>query len=307
MKICVIICTHNPKPRYFERVLSALRDQSLPKQDWELLIIDNASREPLSRAVWDLSWHPSARIVREDKVGLSAARMCGMQEATAPLLVFVDDDNVLDPNYLSNVDSISQRWPQLGVWGGSITPEFEVEPSDHLAEFLEVLAIREIDAPRWSNVSTCADAEPWGAGLCVRAFVATEYRELYMKSVVQVGDRTGTSVLSGGDTEICLVACKLGLGMGLFPELKVIHLIPKERILEDYLVKITEGIQTSLHLVAYKWRGLLPNSPFSLMNVLRLGKSILLKRGIHRRMYLASVRARIRARNIIVDSQPRLK
>jgi glycosyltransferase involved in cell wall biosynthesis len=303
MKISVIICTHNPRSHYLDRVLTALRNQSLPKHDWDLLVIDNASREPLTASGLDLSWHPTARIIREENLGLSMARMRGMREASASLLVFVDDDNVLDIDYLSNVNSISQHWPQLGVWGGSITPEFEVNPSKYLEEFLGVLAIRKVDTPRWGNVSTCSDAEPWGAGLCVRASVASQYCELYGKSAIQVGDRTGTSVLSGGDTEICLIACNIGLGMGVFPDLKVVHLIPKERVSEEYLIRITEGIQTSLHLVAYKWHGIFPSSPFSMSNVLRLGKNLLLKGRVHRRMDLASIRARLRARRIISGSQ----
>ena len=98
--ISVIICTHNPRPNYLRRVLDALRRQTLPMDQWEVLIIDNASRGRLTAATWDLSWHPRARIVREEEIGLSVARMRGMKEAAADILVFVDDDNVLDPDYL---------------------------------------------------------------------------------------------------------------------------------------------------------------------------------------------------------------
>jgi hypothetical protein len=46
------------------RVLDALKAQTLPKEQWELLLIDNASKEPLAES-WDLSWHPHARHIRE--------------------------------------------------------------------------------------------------------------------------------------------------------------------------------------------------------------------------------------------------
>ena len=39
----IIICAHNPRFHYLERVLAALRIQSLPYEQWELLLVDNAS------------------------------------------------------------------------------------------------------------------------------------------------------------------------------------------------------------------------------------------------------------------------
>ena len=74
--ISVIICTHNPRPDYLRRVLDALKAQTLPKERWELLLIDNASNEPLS-GEWDLSWHPHARHIREIQFinGLTAGQL----------------------------------------------------------------------------------------------------------------------------------------------------------------------------------------------------------------------------------------
>src|SRR5471032_3009345 len=144
MELSVIICTHNPRLHYLARVLTALRGQTLPVEQWELVIIDNASQKPLTLANLDLSWHPHARVVREEELGTAAARVRGMREMVADAMVFVDDDNVLDPSYLAEALRIGREWPQLGVWGGSIIPEFEVQPPDYLKEFLSLLALREI-------------------------------------------------------------------------------------------------------------------------------------------------------------------
>src|SRR4051812_49081425 len=104
--VSVIICAHNPRPDYLQRALDALKAQSLPQPQWELLLIDNASKEPLASA-YDLSWHSRARHIRENELGLTAARLCGIRESTGELLVFVDDDNVLAPDYLANAWEIS--------------------------------------------------------------------------------------------------------------------------------------------------------------------------------------------------------
>jgi glycosyltransferase involved in cell wall biosynthesis len=294
----VIIITHNPRPHYLGRVLTALRGQTLSTEQWELLVVDNASDEPLTADAWDLSWHPRTKLIREDELGTSVARARGIREAAANLLVFVDDDNVLDHNYLAEALRIGREWPQLGVWGGSIVPEFEVEPPDYLRDYLCYLALREINTERWCNLSNFIGTDPWGAGMCLRASVAAEYCRLRAKSTIHIG-RVG-NLLSGEDTEMCYVAhYSLGLGMGLFPALKLVHLIPKERLKEDYLVNICTGIHTSLLLIDFKWRGILPGSPFSAIKLLRICKNVMVRRGIERRIYLAQLRAIVDARRII--------
>jgi len=128
MEISVIICAHDPGPRYLRRVLEALRAQTLPMEDWELLLVDTRPRSPLA-AVWDLSWHPRARHVQEGELGIAAARRAGLRSAAADLIVFVDDDNVLAPDYLETGLAHQARQAgarRLGL--GRHRPEFEMQP-----------------------------------------------------------------------------------------------------------------------------------------------------------------------------------
>jgi glycosyltransferase involved in cell wall biosynthesis len=303
-QLSVIICTHNPRRDYLRRVLEALRAQTLPVEQWELIIVDDASERPLA-GEWDLSWHPAARHVREEELGIAVARQRGIREASADLLLFVDDDNVLDPNYLVEAIGIGGEWPQLGVWGGSIVPEFEMEPPEHLKKFLSHLALRKIDAPRWSNVATCDDALPWGAGMCLRAAVATAYCRHYQHSRIRCFSRRGKELLGGEDNEICYVACEIGFGMGVFPTLKVTHLIPRQRVTEGYLVRLIEGMATSRFLLAFSWRGVTPRSPLGIIELLRLIKNLTTHRGIERRLYLSNLRAIFRARSMISRASAR--
>jgi glycosyltransferase involved in cell wall biosynthesis len=301
----VIICTHNPRSDYFARVLDGLRHQTLPLRKWELLIIDNASRLPLASS-WDISWHPSGRHILESDLGLAPARRRGIQEASADLIIFVDDDNVLDETYLAEAIKIKQEWPSLGVWGsGSIRGDFEVEPPESLRSWLPV---REVTAPRWSNLAgshsglfgeSPEDAIPWGAGLCVRKEVAMAYSQFCDRSSIQITDRQGASLAGGGDTEISFVCCSHGLGIGIFPELKLTHLIPQHRVSEDYFARFVEGTCLSNYLLRYKWQHIIPQSPFSLKTLLSVLKTILLYRGVDRKMRFAWVRALAKAKRII--------
>src|SRR5881628_1215246 len=100
MDISVIVCTHNPRTEYLRRVLDGLAGQTLPKDRWELLLVDNASARNVADTI-DLSWHARAIHVREDTLGLTAARLRGIAETHGALCVFVDDDSVLSPDYLA--------------------------------------------------------------------------------------------------------------------------------------------------------------------------------------------------------------
>jgi len=72
LEVTVVICAHNPRPDKFSRVIEALRHQTLPPIKWELLLVDNASDSSLSR-IWNIAWHPNARHIREDQLGIAVA------------------------------------------------------------------------------------------------------------------------------------------------------------------------------------------------------------------------------------------
>jgi hypothetical protein len=249
--ISVIICTHNPRQDYLERTLAALKEQTLPDADWELLLIDNASKEPLEGNC-ELSWHPNARIVREDELGLTAARLRGIKEASADLLVFVDDDNVLDADYLSESKKISMTCPFLGAWGGQVIPEFEVPPPESVKPYLHYLLIREFKETKWSNLLNFHETSPCGAGMVIRRQVVNDYLQLLANDPrrKELG-RKGQSLFAGEDSDMALCSLRVGLGTGIFPSLRLAHLIPKNRLTHTFFLKVAFGGAYSFTLLDY--------------------------------------------------------
>ena len=241
MHLSVIICTNNPREDYLRRTLDALQQQTLPRDQWELLLIDNASEEPLA-GQWDLSWHPNGRHVREDELGLTPARLRGIQESSGELLVFVDDDNVLQGEYLEICIGIAHDQPHLGCFGaGLLEPEFETTPAEELLPFTEMLALRSVARASWSNVAEDCWV-PWGAGLGVRRSVAEQHKSVLQSSRLgMLLDRKGDALNSCGDNQISWTACTMGYGRGVFPELRVLHLIDRRREQRAYLLKLAQG------------------------------------------------------------------
>ena len=301
IKASVVICTHNPRKAYLGRVFEALKAQTVLAHEWELIVVDNASDEPVA-SQWALSWHPAARHIREPQLGVAYARQRAIVESCAPLIVFVDDDNVLAADYLERAIKIADTCEHLDVWGsGSISPEFEVEPPAHIRPLIPFLAIRDAQRPVWCNSAAFTDATPVGAGMCLRRRVGKAYVEHARHSAIEIGSLKGASLEGHEDYEICFLACNDARGMGIFPELKITHLIPGHRVTEAYMTRLVES-RTYSHLVLlYKWNGWLPRTPFSLHGAASFCLNLFRRHGYDRHIYLAELRAVIAARRRFRD------
>jgi glycosyltransferase involved in cell wall biosynthesis len=265
--ITVITCTYNPRPDHLARTVAALRAQTHPVADWEYLLVDNNSTDPVSV---DLAWHPRARLLSEPKPGKVHALLRSVSEAQGDLLVIVDDDNVLSPDYLETAVNVADTKPFLGVWGGQILPEFEAPPPDWAQPYLNSLTLRRLQREEWSNLHN--GPAPAGAGMCLRVCVARRFVENLAAHPerLQLG-RTGSSVLTGEDWEMSLAACDLGLGMGHLPQLQLTHLIAARRLEMNYLLHLVETMSFSRQVFVHLrgLHGLLQYPPTRLQRLVR--------------------------------------
>ena len=257
--ISVIICTRNPRPDYLCRVLDALEVQTFPKEQWELLVVDNASKERLAET-WDLKWHPHARHIREEEPGLSPARLRGIKESYGELLIFVDDDNILTPNFLETAWAIMAGYDFLGVFGaGILEPEFEVQPPSELLSRLDKLSLRYVKKFCWSSDIKDFEYIPWGAGLCVTRSVADYYPQfVFQLNAIDLLDRKEERLFAGGDDLFSWASVAVGKGFGLFPELRVTHLISAGRLSHRYFLRLIHDHAFSHGVLKYLIGGVYP-------------------------------------------------
>jgi glycosyltransferase involved in cell wall biosynthesis len=298
-RISLVICTRNPRADYFSRCLDGLKAQTLDRDAWELVLVDNGSDEPVASR-FDLGFHPDTHPIREETLGLTPARLSGIREAAGELLVFVDDDNVLDPGYLETAQRIALERPFLGAWSGQCRPVFETPPPAWTERYWGMLCIRRFETEAWSNQPRLADTMPAGAGLCVRRDVARWYLHLHETGARPLQlDRSGDLLLSGGDNDLAACACALGLGVGLTPSLQLDHLIPPQRLAVEYLARLAEGISTSsVVLDAYWSLRTAPRGPLRrALDSLRVQRL----RAPHRAIQAAVYRGRDRGLRLIAD------
>ncbi len=248
-RLSVIICTHNPNTTRITRVLRALLRQTVDPDTWEVLVVDNASHPAFS-----LPDGPGddtkLRIVNEPTLGLTFARRKGVSEARGEFLVFVDDDNILAPDYLAQVIASFHRLPRVGALGGKSVAEFASLTEPWQREFYPLLAVRDLGSDEQyslppnpgSFLSEYPSCAPIGAGMAVRR-VALESWLTEKDSALS--DRSGQELSSAGDNDLVLHVLRSGWAVAYIPGLVLTHLIPGTRLHPRYLARLNRGIQKS--------------------------------------------------------------
>jgi glycosyltransferase involved in cell wall biosynthesis len=267
--ISVIIPTYNPGLANLQQTLNGLKNQDLPADQWECIIVDNASVNNTLQLI-DASWHPNFRIVKENRQGLTFARLKGYEESKANLMILVDDDNILDPDYLSIALSLFNKHPKLGVAGGKSIGIFETQPEDWFQQFYSLVAVRPYEQPQTITgnlLNGYPIVAPIGAGMILSRKCFEQYYNYIKANKSIVKDRTGNSLTSGGDNEINIIALKNGFEVGYFPELSLQHLINNGRLAVPYLKRLNYSSNSSWVKVLYA-HDLCPWKPISPLGVI---------------------------------------
>lgn len=240
-KFSIIICCYNSADR-LPPTLSALKALNLGKGlEIEIIIVDNNCEDDTAEVVTDFrSRGPSLTIkyVYEDRPGLSFARDCGFKHATGNVFVLVDDDNQLDPNYLTVLHSVFKAHPKVGIVGGIGSLPDDQKVPDWFTRYQGRYALGPTNGG--SGPVDCV----YGAGMAIRREVLSGLRKLNFQS--HLTDRSGNSLSSGGDSELCFAARLLGWTIWRAADARFIHAIPDNRMTEDYLLRLTEGIGQSI-------------------------------------------------------------
>jgi glycosyltransferase involved in cell wall biosynthesis len=298
-KLSVIVCTYNPNPEVFQRCMASVQSALESVEDAEVIVVDNDSSAPVE-GIHRRFPRPvcQTRFVREEKRGLTSARLRGIRESKGDLMVFVDDDNFVRLDFFAQGLRISQEHPFVGAFSGQIHLMFEKEPAQWTIPYHGMLVKRVFKVDLWSNLPTLDETMPCGAGLFVRKAVAHHYVWLHDtgKRRIQL-DRSGDSLFSGGDNDLAACACDIGLGVGLFHDLVTDHYIPAHRLEKTYLLRLMQGIYAS-GIVVKSLRGEYPVA-YSFGRRVLDGLRLILMNPLKRDFYRAQLRGEAEGRRML--------
>ncbi|WP_114936916.1 glycosyltransferase [Mucilaginibacter endophyticus] len=246
MYLSVVIPTYNPNRERLLATIEGLKKQSAAPEAWELILVDNNSNNKVIDEI-SLQWKAAARAVIEKNQGLTYARLRGVDEAKGDIVIFVDDDNILDESYVQNTIAIFTDHPNIGAIGGKSLPELPYEEPEWLPTFYFSLALRDFGdeaiIQQWEN--KFPEYGPIGAGMAVRKAALQSYRAKITSGKSIITDRKGNSLSSGGDNDILLEIVKSGWDSGYFPQLSLRHIIPAERLEINYLGRLCKDLSKS--------------------------------------------------------------
>jgi glycosyltransferase involved in cell wall biosynthesis len=239
--LSVIIWRHKGASR-LSAALRHLKGQRAVSPQWEVLLVDNASSDGSSQLAIS-SWQkgPAAlRVVSEPRLGLSYARERGLAESRYGFIDFVDDDNWVGADWVSNAYDVLSADSGLGPVGSICDPVYEVPPPEWFQNFHRSFAIltdgdlqQMPQPPEFLN----------GAGPCIRRIASEKLAENGFRS--QRTDRVGTGLSAGGDSELTLALGLAGWKLRVERRLRSQHFMPSQRVQWKYLRKLLRNYSAS--------------------------------------------------------------
>ncbi len=299
LAITAVLCTLDRGPDVAVTVQSML-DQQLPRDRFEVLLIDNGST-PENRAILEelaVRHAPTVRYVREEERGLSHARNRGIAEARGALIAFADDDARVTPTWLSTYVDAFAREPGVSVLGSKVELVHTVARPDWVEDWLlpYLGAFDRGDAPRPLD----ALDGPRGGNMVFRR----EVFDAIGGFSPAFGRRPG-SLISLEEVEICARAEAAGFRLGYVPGAPLLHLVEAVRYRDDWFRRRLHWQGRSLAMFdavrGGRWR-LLARLPGQLRRALvRFG----LRRQVPFGYVVGAVRLLLRLDRVPVSEAPR--
>jgi len=95
--LSAILCTFN-RAELLSQTLESILGQTLDRSNFELIVIDDGSIDDTRKVVESFERRLPLRYAYQANAGLASARNHGIYRSQAPLLLFLDDDDVCSPN-----------------------------------------------------------------------------------------------------------------------------------------------------------------------------------------------------------------
>ena len=240
--ISVILCTYN-RDRYIYNVLQSIAEGDFAHSRYEIVLVNNNSTDNTEAECRRFAAdHPDItfRYYVEPKQGLSHARNCGIRHAKGEVLVYVDDDALVNKEYLRTYDDFFRRNPEAVAAGGPILPQYDgCEEPQWMSHYTRQLVTGKLylgDSER----EFPKGAFPGGGNAA--------YRKSVFDTVglfnPELG-RKGNSLISAEEKDLFDKMTTNGMRFYYLPTAILYHLIPPKKQTQDYFDRLTYSIGVS--------------------------------------------------------------
>lgn len=239
--ISVIICTYN-RDKYIGQLLDSLAKNDYSEKNYEIILVDNNCTDN-TRSICEEFAIKNANInfryVEEHEQGLSAARNKGIKEAKGDIIIYVDDDAIVDSDYIRSYAEHFHSNPETMAAGGPIEPLYETKEPSWMSPYTKALLTA------WMNYGDKVRKYPNGR-------FPGGGNAAYRKSVFdKVGlfntelGRKGSALLASEEKDIFDKMQQLGMQVLYLPLPVLHHIIPQTKLEEPYFNRLTLQIGRS--------------------------------------------------------------
>ena len=297
IRLSLIIPTHNRSERLIAALESVIR-QDLPAADWECVVVSNNSTDDTVARFGDFAArYPglNLRLVTEDGPGVSYARNRGLAETSAPLLVFIDDDERINPGFLRAYADFFDAHPDAVVAGGRIIAEYVTGRPAWLSNYTEMPIANPMDFGDAVRPFP-AGRVPGGGNMAFRRSAALRYGG-FDPSL----GRVGRMLIGGEENDFFERLMRGGETCWYVPGAVMWHIIPPEKLTESYFRRLCYNVGVSQRLRAGMYR----RYPKTLLfESLKWGATLLLSLTMAPRKSLWLIRMRYEiSRGLLSDPQ----
>lgn len=116
MRFSVIIPLYNKAP-YVGKALQSVLDQTFT--DYEIIVVDDGSTDESARVAGEVLSKAAVdcQLVRQENVGVSAARNNGVARSKGDYVCFLDADDWWAPSFLAEMSALIDEYPDAGIYG----------------------------------------------------------------------------------------------------------------------------------------------------------------------------------------------
>ncbi len=239
--LSIIICTYN-RDKYIYNVLKSIADTDFDKKNYEIILINNNSTDntklECNRFGHDF---PSVEFYYffEENQGLSYARNRGIKEAKGEILIYVDDDALVNKEYLQAYYDFFENYPNAFAAGGPIIPKYETKQPSWMSYYTKELITGYLY--KGNTVSEFKQRRYPGGG-------NAGYRKTVFDQIgffdVKLG-RKGNNLVGAEEKDIFDKMTKKGMSYYYIPNAILYHIIPKTKLTKDYFNRLTHSIGKS--------------------------------------------------------------
>jgi len=225
--ISVVVCTHN-RPELLSRCLRSLARQTVGKDNYEIIVVDNASTDETSQVIRDiLESEPNFRSCVEERRGANHSRNAGACLAQGEYLAFIDDDAVAYDDWVAAIMDFSLRYPEVAAFGGPYDAYCSIPLPDWFPPEYGTLFLGEEERP-----IRVGDEWITGTNLIVRKDAFKAAGGFHDK----LGSVKDGVFYYGEEIRLIVELSRAGNGIYYVPSIRVRHFIRDEKINLKYLI-----------------------------------------------------------------------